>query len=206
MIQELVLSNSGVIIDKIPTHLYTKLKNEALNLEKNNKVMTSGLTGTGVAKHFFMELTHQPEFIEYIMQLKDMYLNIYQDHLSTYKSLSHSVSFVAGNPWFNIQKRGEFVPNHTHDGILSYSAWFKIPYDVEEETKDGMYASCFQFNYTSITGNPFSEVIKIDKSFEGKIMMFPASLSHCVYPFHTVDDTRISMSGNVLFDTEKSKI
>jgi hypothetical protein len=206
MIKELILSNSGVIIDEIPTDLYLKLKSEASSLEKNNTVMTSGLSGAGVAKHFFMKQTHQPEFIEYIMKLKDIYLNIYQDHLLTYKSLSHSVSFAAGTPWFNIQKRGEFIPIHTHDGILSYSAWFKIPYDVEEETKDGMYASCFQFNYSTITGNSFSEIIKIDKSFEGKIMMFPASLSHCVYPFYTVDDTRISMSGNILFDTEKSKI
>lgn len=206
MIQELVLSNSGVIIDKIPTELYAKLKCEALDLEKNNKTMTSGLTGTGVAKHFFMQQTHQPEFMEYILRLKDIYLNTYQDYLSTYKSLSHSVPFATGNPWFNLQKRGEFVPNHTHDGVLSYSAWFKIPYDVEEETKDGVYASCFQFNYSTITGNLFSEIIKIDKSFEGKIMMFPSSLSHCVYPFHTVDDVRISMSGNILLDTSRSKI
>ena len=32
-------------------------------------------------------------------------------------------------------------------------------------------------------------------------MMFPARLQHCVYPFTTVDDCRISISGNVSFDT-----
>ena len=95
---------------------------------------------------------------------------------------------------------------HNHDGLISYSAWIKIPYDVNEEIKDGKYASCFQFNYTTITGNTFTEIIKVDKSFEGKIMMFPSTLPHCVYPFYTTDDVRISMSGNVLFDTEKSKI
>jgi hypothetical protein len=206
MIKELNLSNSGVILDDIPDSLFNNIKEEANYLEEQNQKMISGLTGNGVAKHFFMNQTYQKEFLSYIIDLKNVYLNIYPDYLSSFKSLSHSVPFVCGTPWFNIQKKGEFIPMHNHDGLLSYSAWIKIPYDAEEETKDGKYASCFQFNYSTITGNTFTEIIKIDKSFEGKIMIFPSTLPHCVYPFYTSDDTRISMSGNVLFDTEKSKI
>jgi hypothetical protein len=206
MIKELNLSNSGVILDDIPNDIFNNIKEEATYLEEQNQKMISGLTGNGVAKHFFMNQTYQKEFLSYIIDLKNVYLNIYPDYLSSFKSLSHSVPFICGTPWFNIQKKGEFIPMHNHDGLLSYSAWIKIPYDVEEETKDGKYASCFQFNYSTITGNTFTEIIKIDKSFEGKIMIFPSALPHCVYPFYTVDDTRISMSGNVLFDTEKSKI
>jgi hypothetical protein len=206
MIKELNLSNSGVILDDIPDSLFNNIKEEANYLEEQNQKMISGLSGNGVANHFFMNQTYQQEFLSYIIDLKNVYLNIYPDYLSTFKSLSHSVPFVCGSPWFNIQKKGEFIPMHNHDGLLSYSAWIKIPYDAEEETKDGKYASCFQFNYSTITGNTFTEIIKIDKSFEGKIMMFPSTLPHCVYPFYTSNDTRISMSGNVLFDTEKSKI
>jgi hypothetical protein len=206
MIKELNLSNSGVILDDIPNDIFNNIKAEANFLEEQNQKMISGLTGNGVANHFFMNQTYQQEFLSYITELKNVYLNIYPEYLLTFKSLSHSVAFACGNPWFNIQKKGEFVPMHNHDGLLSYSAWIKIPYDAEEETKDGKYASCFQFNYSTITGSTFTEIIKIDKSFEGKIMMFPSTLTHCVYPFYTVDDTRISMSGNVLFDTEKSKI
>jgi hypothetical protein len=206
MIKELNLSNSGVILDDIPNDIFNNIKAEANYLEEQNQKMISGLTGNGVAKHFFMNQTYQKEFLSYIIDLKNVYLNIYPDYLSSFKSLSHSVPFVCGTPWFNIQKKGEFIPMHNHDGLLSYSAWIKIPYDAEEETKDGKYASCFQFNYSTITGNTFTEIIKIDKSFEGKIMIFPSTLPHCVYPFYTSDDTRISMSGNVLFDTEKSKI
>jgi hypothetical protein len=206
MIKELNLSNSGVILDDIPNEIFNNIKAEANFLEEQNQKMISGLTGNGVANHFFMNQTYQQEFLSYITELKNVYLNIYPEYLLTFKSLSHSVAFACGNPWFNIQKKGEFIPMHNHDGLLSYSAWVKIPYDAEEETKDGKYASCFQFNYSTITGSTFTEIIKIDKSFEGKIMMFPSVLSHCVYPFYTSNDTRISMSGNILFDTEKSKI
>ena len=34
----------------------------------------------------------------------------------------------------------------------------------------------------------------------GKIIFFPSKLNHCVYPFYTSDDTRISISGNILFE------
>jgi hypothetical protein len=206
MLQELVLKNCGIILDDIPSELFSKIKEEAKYLEEQNQKMISGLTGNGVAKHFFMNQTYQKEFLSYIIGLKNVYLNIYPDYMLAFKSLSHNVPFVCGTPWFNIQKKGEFIPMHNHDGLLSYSAWIKIPYDAEEETKNGKYASCFQFNYSTITGNTFTEIIKIDKSFEGKIMIFPSALPHCVYPFYTSNDTRISMSGNVLFDTEKSKI
>ena len=46
--------------------------------------------------------------------------------------------------------------------------------------------------------------IPIDSTWEGHIIMFPANLQHCVYPFYTSDDTRISFSGNILLDTGES--
>ena len=134
------------------------------------------------------------------------YLNTYKDYLRMFRSFSNNVPFVCDAPWYNLQKKYEFVPNHTHDGVLSYSAWIKIPYNLLDETADGQYASCFEFTYVGTTGTVLSELIKVDKSFEGKIMMFPSSLTHCVYPFYTSDSTRVSVSGNILFDTIKSKI
>ena len=206
MLQELVLKNSGIILDDIPSELFSKIKEEAQFLETRNEPAISGITAKGVSKHYFMNQDYRKDFLEYIMHLKDVYLNIYPDYLSEIKIMTHDVPFSCGNPWFNIQKRAEFIPLHTHDGVISYSAWIKIPYDIEEETKDEKYTSCFEFNYSTIMGTSRSRFIKIDKSFEGKIMMFPSSLVHCVYPFYSVNDSRISMSGNILFDTEKSKI
>ena len=37
----------------------------------------------------------------------------------------------------------------------------------------------------------------MDKEVEGKMVLFPSSLKHCVYPFFECDETRISISGNI---------
>ena len=41
--------------------------------------------------------------------------------------------------------------------------------------------------------------LNIDKSYEGKMIMFKASQIHSVYPFYTSDDYRITVSGNLVF-------
>ena len=33
--------------------------------------------------------------------------------------------------------------------------------------------------------------------------MFPAKLPHLVYPFYSTDKTRISIAGNILYDTRR---
>ena len=42
-------------------------------------------------------------------------------------------------------------------------------------------------------------VLNVDKSYEGKILVFPAELMHSVNPFYTSDEYRITVSGNVIF-------
>jgi hypothetical protein len=193
------MDNYGCILNEIPKNILLDLIEESRELETKNNPMWSGLSGGGVSKHFYMNEENKKNFLEYVMNLKDVYLNTYPNYMDSFKCLSNSVSLVCGVPWYNVQRRTEFIPNHTHDGILSYSAWIKIPYDVEKETKDGPYSSCFEFTYSTVMGLR-SKILKIDKSWIGKILMFPSNLLHCVYPFYTVDDTRISLSGNILFD------
>ena len=204
--QELELDNYGCLLDDIPSDILKLLHEESNSLEAVNSPMVSGLTGSGVTKHFYMNDRYLKEFLDYILELKNKYLTKYPTYMSEFRFMSDDVPFVCDKPWFNIQRRGEFTPNHIHDGILSYSAWLKIPYDLEEETKDGKYASCFEFTHTTITASATSTLLPIDKSWEGKIMMFPSKLMHCVYPFHTVNDVRISLSGNILFDTYGARI
>jgi hypothetical protein len=200
MIQQHSFDNFGIIVDEIPLNLFSKLKTEALSIEKNigsNKPMISGLTSTGVANHFYMNQTHEQEFINYVTKLTFIYLETYQSYMGIHKSLSHDVTFAASRAWFNVQKNGEYIPNHTHDGFLSYTSWIKIPDNIED-----IYEGKLEFTYSTIIGTNLNKIIKIDKSFEGKIMMFPSLLQHCVYPFTTVEDTRISLSGNILFYTK----
>ena len=39
--------------------------------------------------------------------------------------------------------------------------------------------------------------LNVDKSFEGKMLMFPSKQMHAVNPFYTSDGYRITVSGNL---------
>jgi hypothetical protein len=105
--------------------------------------------------------------------------------------------------WVNFQKKYEFNPNHNHAGIMSFVLWLEIPYNTENEMVNGAgknsnvnLSSAFQFSYTDILGNIKNFSMVIDKTYEGKILIFPNKLVHCVYPFFTSDNYRVSVAGN----------
>ena len=106
--------------------------------------------------------------------------------------------------WVNFQKKHEFNPVHNHSGLFSFIIFVQIPYDLEREKKEGPgslsnsnFTSCLQFHPTTMLGRQSEETIHVDKSYEGGIYFFNAELMHCVYPFFTSDDYRITVSGNV---------
>ena len=108
--------------------------------------------------------------------------------------------------WINFQKKHEQFSLHDHNGNLSFVMWVQIPYDLQEELKPPppnskilfpISSSLFNFVYTDTYGAVITKKIKVDKSYEGTIIMFQSNLKHLVYPFHTSDDYRISISGNL---------
>ena len=107
--------------------------------------------------------------------------------------------------WVNFQKKHEFNPPHKHSGIYSFVIYLKIPFDLEKEeslyptlNNEGQnHTSKFAFLNTNTLGRIFVQCLNVDKSFEGKIIMFPAEQLHTVFPFYTSADYRISVSGNI---------
>lgn len=114
--------------------------------------------------------------------------------------------------WVNLQQKNEYNPMHDHRGVLSFVLYLNIPYDMEKEhslphvkNSQSTSFSSFSFIFPRVTSqyirtdsNPISQyVISIDKSWEGKMIIFPSWLSHEVTPFHTSDDYRISVAGNL---------
>ena len=59
--------------------------------------------------------------------------------------------------------------------------------------------------YNTILGDTRQEIIPVSKEMEGCIMMFPSTMMHCVYPYYTTTERRISIAGNLLFNTGNSK-
>lgn len=127
--------------------------------------------------------------------------------LSKLSMLSKNVPIILKNAWVNFQSKHEFNPNHNHDGVFSFVIWTKIPYDMTSEKRNSPgrdstknLAGSFEFQYTNILGEICSHVIHVDDSTKNVLLLFPAKLKHCVYPFYSSDDYRISVSGNFVLE------
>jgi hypothetical protein len=112
--------------------------------------------------------------------------------------------------WVNYQQRHEFNPPHTHMGVLSFALWIQIPFTVEEERAlspeipgQTNAVGSFNFQYTNSLGNIKNFIIPADRSFENRMVLFPAKMTHSVNPFYSSDGYRISVSGN--FHIRESK-
>jgi hypothetical protein len=202
--QRLELSGNdkiNVLWGELPPELLARVKEQVLNLQDPERY-NSQLAGS-IQKEF--KLTHLPEVDQYI---KDMY-NAY----STKFDFRQGEPFEITQPWVNFQKKHEFNPMHNHGGDLSYNIWIQVPFlhaeerDIIKESSVNVNAQ-FQFTYTTdqqecgIT----STSLPVDRTYEGKIILFPAWLLHSVYPFQTSDEYRISIAGNIAVGDKKQRI
>ena len=99
----------------------------------------------------------------------------------------------------------EFNPVHNHSGLLSWVVWNKIPFNIEDEMKvfpDVKNPNAGTFNF--LFDAPIKQIaLPVDRDMENYICMFPSSLFHCVHPFYTSDDYRVSFSGNIYLKNNK---
>lgn len=192
------LPNPGVTISQLPENLYSSILKEADDILLNSSLYlnyNSRLAGN-IEKQYELKKS---------ISILQPYLNemckSYTFHWNYYQK---EEDFKLTHLWVNFQQKNEFNPIHHHNGIFSFVCWLKIPYTIEDElhtshVKDtnSKAASTFQFIYPNILGQLTLETLYVDKDWSGRIILFPAHLSHCVYPFTTSDDYRISISGNI---------
>ena len=87
--------------------------------------------------------------------------------------------------------------------MFSFVIFIKIPYSLNKESKyftinaGNNYTSKFVFHVINKFGKIELWPLNVDKSFEGKIVFFPAPQVHEVFPFYTSDGYRITVSGNI---------
>ena len=120
--------------------------------------------------------------------------------------------------WVTYQKKNEFFPLHNHAGVYSFVVWMKLPYSYKDQsiiskfsdkvvavspTNNKTRGGCFEFNYQNILGECQTWQYKLDKTWEGHMLLFPSKLQHAVYPFYTSDEDRISVAGNIGADSSK---
>jgi len=195
-----LLPNFGIHQKIIPQSLYLPLLKECRKAEKKNPKKISGLTGQGVPPHYYItDSTNLRLLKKYLQEMKKEYDATFPG-LGETGTLTKPLNYTWDRPWINIQKKGQILPIHTHDGVYSYTIWMQIPYDIKKERAKVGPAGVFEFHYNSIFGAPMAYSIPLTKKNEGMIIMFPAKLKHCVYPFYTGSKTRISIAGNLLYD------
>ena len=192
-------NNYGVLIDELPNNLFLNLKSESLNLEKTNKPMISGISGQGAPGHYFLQDQHKKDLFLFVLHLVEQYNKIFPGYLEKFSIFTNNIPFKCEEPWWNVMKETDFIPNHIHGGFLSYSIWISCPFELPIDTNSR--AGNFEFSYMSICGDLISNRFFVDKSFNGKIILFPSNMVHCVYPFYNSNKNRISLSGNIFFDT-----
>jgi hypothetical protein len=201
--------NFGYILEKIPADLFDKLKSEINYYQQNfEKIphVKNWLAGHLEKEFRLNESPIKDELETYVLNLADRYNNRF-GYQNTIQVLTEDRDFVMDKHcWINFQLKNQFNPVHNHSGIYSFVIWIKIPYNFDEELeispgKDAIenLSGHFQFIYTDAIGRPATHPLKVDKSFEGKILFFPSKLFHTVYPFYSSDEYRISLAGNLLF-------
>lgn len=148
------------------------------------------------------------ENIKYLVESMSVeYDNIFLDGKSEIRSImcneqnNRKFNYTLESLWINYAKKYDFNPIHTHSGSYSFVIWVNIPYKLDQELSlydpNDNNTSLFSFQYITTLGDIASKKIYIDKNYEWKMAFFPAKLNHCVYPFYTSDEYRISIAGNV---------
>lgn len=205
--QHVVLEDSSdipVLAGNLEPELLAGLKEILLKIKDDNPVAHNEQLAGAIKEEYTVDPSKVPELLHY---LDEMYAT-YSNHFDKIPSVVKGISFDAdtktelGTLWVNFQKKHEFNPIHHHDGLISFVIWIKIPFDITKE--QALYnrgtvnvTSQFQFVYPGLTNDIVLKSFPVEKEWEGTVLMFPASLNHCVYPFYTSDDYRISMSGNL---------
>lgn len=197
------LNHLGINNEYLPVDLFNKLK-EQINLLKGQVGQQSKLAGN-IKEEWNLE-SSIPIFGNYILNL----INKNEFHLNYLskerKKFNNDITppLQLTSLWVNFQKKHEFNPVHNHSGLFSFVIFVQIPYDLERERKEGPgslsnsnFTSCLQFHTTNTLGRHHDEIVPVDKSYEGGIYFFNAEVMHCVYPFFTSDDYRITVSGNI---------
>jgi len=107
----------------------------------------------------------------------------------------------------NFQGKHDFLNARAYQGIFRYTIWLSILDFVEQKRKnmfgeDNPYDpnSTFELSYVNVLGNISSVPIRINKTFENKLILYPSKMKHTVYPYYVTDGYRISVSGNFIIN------
>lgn len=196
-----------ILKDILPADIFNKLKEIA---KEKNEEYNATLAGNIVREETISH--HIPlleEFIAKSIKLYSPFNEVTEEFLKIIPHVENSDIIVLKlrDLWMNHMKKHEFNPIHRHSGHFSFIIFVQIPFDGLELRKNspgvkGNYnmaggLSFFHRGSDTPTACFTEEKILPDRSWQGQVLIFPAYLNHCVYPFYNTDESRITVSGNV---------
>jgi hypothetical protein len=202
-----ISENYGFYLDKVPQNILGNLKMEI------DKIQNNFNSGVKINNKLAGEIQH-----EYVLPMEDSSMS--ESFNNFIKNVADKFGkecdfyrykevplLLDNNLWVNFQKKHEYNPIHTHYGVFSFVIWYQVPYYFEDEQK-----YCYKDKYSPHGDFAFQHVkngygdkieikssnLSVDKNMEGYMVLFPSNLYHCVYPFYSSDEYRISVAGNIL--------
>ena len=194
-------NNYGFINAEVPSNVMDAIKNETK--EFPNESITYDLAGN--IEHEYRLVKSYDAVNDFVTGLCYQYQDTWDPTFTNHKLDRNN--WKLSRLWVNYQKKYEFNPPHIHDGSFSFVIFVKIPYLMQDEANNNSVrgsnmprAGVFSFQYTNIFGEMREAAQPVDKTFEGRIFLFPSVLIHQVFPFYTSDEYRITVSGNITGD------
>tara|TARA_B100000427_G_C15508550_1_gene595094 strand:- start:937 stop:1554 length:618 start_codon:yes stop_codon:yes gene_type:complete len=189
-------SNLNFIAEKIPQDIYYSL----LNYTRKRRLdevwnMNSRLAGALDQQSSLSEWKYEcPKLEEYLLdRVNGIWDWVYTTCPWEFNKTKDITKFIKlHNLWVNYQKKNQYNPIHVHSGVVSFVIFVDIPYGPEE--RDNFYSDgAFQLE---------KEVLPVDSSWNGTLLMFPSTTNHAVYPFRSTDKERTTVSGNIAWNVE----
>jgi hypothetical protein len=189
----------------VPSDIFNDLKNVVSNLSFDTTPKAGDYLAGNIVNEFVLNdvLADNDSLHNFLLVVADLY-NDYS------KIKKKPDALCLDTIWANFQKAGEFNPNHNHSGLMSFVIWIQVPYEIQEviENSPGAnsnrkVAGAFEISYTDILGQIRQYVLQVSRPWEGKMIIFPSELIHCVYPFYNSDEYRISIAGNIRYASDQ---
>ena len=179
------------------------IKNNFENSTKNNKHLAGN-----IKKEFRLDDQKMFDHLENLFfPMIDQYNNFFRYTRTVSVINAEELPLMLSDIWINFQEKYEFNPIHKHTGIMSFVIWLDIPYSIEDERNqfidslpETVKAGTFNFYYLNSLGKISEKTIFADRTYRNNFLLFPSEMNHCVYPFYTSDDYRISVSGNFVLN------
>lgn len=189
-------SNLNFIAEKIPQDIYYSL----LDYTRKRRLdevwnMNSRLAGALDQQSSLSEWKYEcPKLEEYLLdRVNGIWDWVYTTCPWEFNKTKDITKFIKlHNLWVNYQKKNQYNPIHVHSGVVSFVIFVDIPYGPEE--RDNFYSDgAFQLE---------KEVLPVDSSWNGTLLMFPSTTNHAVYPFRSTEKERTTVSGNIAWNVE----